>query len=152
MRKVLVFLTAAFIFASGSFLPTAFAQEKPGSPEASVKAFYAWFIRQDAEDRGYPLMNKQIYRYVSKPTVNLLRTQYKTSSLPGDAEYFTNVQDFDEADWAAHIVPHPAIMLDEVALVPVTFGSTDKKTNVVFLRKVDGAWKITKVVDTRDYK
>ncbi|MFM0649479.1 DUF3828 domain-containing protein [Paraburkholderia bryophila] len=152
MRKVLVFLTTAFIFSSGSFLPTAFAEEKPGSPEASVKAFYAWFIRQDAEDRGYPLMSKEIYRYVSKPTVNLLRTQYKTSSLPGDAEYFTNVQDFDEADWTAHIVPHPAIMLDDVALVPVTFGSTDKKTNVVFLRKVDGAWKITKVVDTRDYK
>lgn len=152
MRKVLVFLISAFLFASGSFLSTAFAQEKPGSPEASVKAFYTWFIKQDAEDRGYPLMNKEIYRYVSKPTVNLLRTQYKTSSLPGDAEYFTNVQDFDEADWTAHIVPHAAIMLDDVALVPVTFGSTDKKTNLVFLRKVDGAWKITKVVDTRDYK
>jgi hypothetical protein len=43
-------------------------------------------------------------------------------------------------------------LLDDVALVPVTFGSTEKKTNVVFLRKIDDIWKITKVVDTRDYQ
>jgi hypothetical protein len=47
---------------------------------------------------------------------------------------------------------HPAVILDDVALVPVTSGSTDKKTNVVFLRKQDGTWKIIKVVDTRAYQ
>lgn len=122
------------------------------TPEATVTAFYEWFIKRDAEDRGYPLMDNEILQYVSKKTVDTLRTQYKHNDLPGDAEYFTNVQDFDEADWIAHTTVHPAIMLDDVALVPITFGSAVKKTNVVFLRKIDDIWKITKVVDTRDYR
>jgi hypothetical protein len=151
MRKFLLHVVAALMLVSGSASMTAFAQEKPGSPEASAKAFYTWFIKRDAEDHGYPLMDKEIYRYVSKATVDLLRSQYKKNALPGDAEYFTNVQDFDEADWEANIAVHPAVMLDDVALVPVTFGSTDKKTVVAFLRKIDGVWKVTKVVDTRDY-
>lgn len=136
------------------FFQMAAAQSLPqqSTPEATVKAFYGWFIKRDAEDRGYPLMDKEIFHYVSKQTVDTLRTQYKHNNLPGDSEYFTNVQDFDETDWIAHTVVRPAVMLDDIALVPVTFGSAEKKTNVVFLRKIDGVWKITKVVDTRDYQ
>lgn len=130
MRTNPALVLAALTIACGLFVETAFAAEKPGTPEATAASFYTWFIKLDAEGRGYPVMDKEIYRYVSKPTVDLLRTQYKHNSLPGDAEYFTNVQDFDESDWEAHIAVHPAIMLDGVALVPVTLGSTDKKTNV----------------------
>ncbi|HTH62940.1 MAG TPA: DUF3828 domain-containing protein [Paraburkholderia sp.] len=147
-------LSAVVIVFGLAFFQTAAAQStaQSSTPEATVKAFYEWFIKRDAEDRGYPLMDNEILRYVSRKTVDTLRTQYRHNELPGDAEYFTNVQDFDEADWTAHTAVRPAILLDDVALVPVTLGSADKKTNVVFLRKIDGIWKITKVVDTRDYQ
>lgn len=148
------FFSTLVIVVGMTFFQMAAAQSaaQQFTPEATVKAFYGWFIKRDAEDRGYPLMDKEILQYVSEKTVDTLRTQYKHNDLPGDAEYFTNVQDFDETDWIAHTTVHPAIMLDDVALVPVTFGSSEKKTNVVFLRKIEGIWKITKVVDTRDYQ
>jgi hypothetical protein len=77
-------------------------------------------------------MDNEIFHYVSKKTVDLLRAQYKNNNLPGDAEYFTYVQDFDEADWQAHMFVPPAIMLDGVALMPVTFGSTTKRPTSPF--------------------
>jgi len=122
------------------------------TPETQVKDFYAWFIPHLAADRDYPVMNAEINRHVAKATVDFLRKQYKANNLAEDAEYFTKAQDFDEKDWAAHIAVHPAVMLDKVALVPVTFGSKDKQTNIVFLRQENGTWKITKVVDTLDYR
>jgi hypothetical protein len=146
---------AALMIVSGLSLNQSATAQTPTqrtTPEATVKAFYDWFIKRDAQDHGYPLMDNEIFHYVSKKTVDLLRAQYKNNNLPGDAEYFTNVQDFNEVDWQAHTVVRPAIVLNGVALVPVTFGSTDKKTNVAFLRKQNGIWKITKVVDTRDYE
>ncbi|TDN63566.1 DUF3828 domain-containing protein [Paraburkholderia sp. BL10I2N1] len=153
MRKYLTFLIAALVLIFGVVSqPVAMAQEQQVTPEASVRAFYTWFIKRDSEDRGYPLMDKEIYRYVSKATVDLLRTEYKQNKFAEGAEYFTNVQDYDEQDWIAHIATRPAIMLDDVAVVAVTFGSTDKKTIIAFLRKQDGVWKITKIDDTRDYK
>jgi hypothetical protein len=152
MKKYLVASLAALAIVFGlAFNQTAMADQQ-GTSEATVKAFYTWFIKRDAEDHGYPLMDKEVLRYVSKGTVDRLRAQYKHNDFAEGAEYFTNVQDFDEKDWMANIVVHPAIMLDGVALVPVTFGSVDKKTNIAFLRKLDGVWKITKVVDTRDYQ
>lgn len=155
MRKYLLLVVAAVLVASGVFFNLAIAQEKPGTPEACVRAFYNWYIKQDSQDHGFTPMSNEIYRYVSKGTVDLLRTEYRHNDLPGDADYFTNVQDYDEKDWLAHMAVHPAIMLGNVALVPVTLGRDAKatvKTNVVFLRKQDGVWKITKVDDTRDYK
>lgn len=122
------------------------------TPETRVRDFYAWFIPRLTSDRDYPVMDKEIYRHVAKATVDFLRKQYRANKLSEDAEYFTKVQDFDEKDWAAHIAIHPAIMLDGVALVAVTFGSKDKQTNIVFLRQENGIWKITKVVDTLDYR
>jgi hypothetical protein len=145
------FLAIVLSLALGQAAVAHSATQQP-TPEATVRAFYEWFIKRDAEDREYPLMDRQILRYVAPKTIETLRTQYKHNSLPSDSEYFTNVQDFDESDWIAHTVVHPTIMLDDVALVPVTFGSAEKKTNIAFLRKIDGVWKITKVVDTRDYQ
>ena len=152
MKRYLALFTAALIFAfCGLFQPPAMAQGQQATPESSVKAFYTWFIKQDAQDHGYPLMDKEIFSYVAKDTVTVLRSDYKKNKFAERAEYFTDVQDYDEKDWLDHIAVHPAVMLDDVAVVPVTFGSTDKKTVIAFLRKIDGSWRITKVDDTRDY-
>lgn len=152
MRKYLALLVGVLLVVScGLFQARVMAQAQEATPEAAVKTFYTWFIKRDAEDHGYPLMDKEIYRYVAKGTVDVLRSDYKKNKFAERAEYFTDVQDYDEKDWLAHIAVRSAIMLDDVAVVPVTFGSADKKTVIAFLRKVDGGWKITKVDDTRDY-
>lgn len=127
------------------------AQVNVSTPEAATKAFYTWYIPRLAKDGNYPLMDKEIYRYVNKGTVDLLRSDYKKNKFADQAEYFTKAQDFDEKDWLANMVEHPAITLDGVTVVPVTFGSKEKNTVVVFLRKIDGVWKITKVDDLVDY-
>ena len=128
------------------------AQSDQVTPEASVKAFYTWYFKRD--EKGYPLLDNTILHYLSKDTVTRLRYEYHHNSLPDGHDYFTKVQDYNEKDWAASIAPRPAIIFDDVALVPVTLGTIkdSKQLNLVFLRKEDGAWKITKVDDTLDYK
>lgn len=71
---------------------------------------------------------------------------------PGDSDYLTKVQDYDEQDWSGNIATCRTIMLGDVAVIPVTFGSKDKISVSVFLRKQGGNWKITKVDDTLDYQ
>lgn len=127
------------------------AQGKAATPEANTKAFYAWYIKLQAKS-VYPLTDSGIYNYVSKDTVDRLREAYRRNELPGDADYFTKVQDYDEKDWSEHTVARAPILLEDVAVVPVTFGSKDKISVLVFLRKLGDGWKITKVEDTQDFQ
>ncbi|MGF6965967.1 hypothetical protein OKW43_002995 [Paraburkholderia sp. WC7.3g] len=153
MRKYLaVFVAMLLLTFNGVSYAGNATHAQQATPETRVKDFYTWFIPRLAADDAYPITDKEIYRHVAKETVHFLRSQYQANKLPEDAEYFTKVQDFDEKDWGAHIEVHPAVMLGSVALVPVTFGSKDKQTNIVFLRQENGIWKITKVVDTLDYR
>lgn len=148
MRKTLNVL----IFVSCIFFQSLALAHAPdlSTPESSVTAFYKWFIQRSSEKHGYALMDDDIYSYVSKPTVDFLRAEYRQNRFAEQAEYFTRVQDYDDQDWLAHIAAHRAVLLDGVAVVPVTFGSTEKNTIVAFLRKQGSVWKITKVVDTKD--
>jgi hypothetical protein len=131
--------------------PTAMAESKLDAPAARVAAFYSWFMKNDS-DRSYPLNKQEIYDYVSKETVEKLRVDYKRGGAPNGVDYFLKVQDYDGQDWLAHIELHPVIMLDGVAVVPVTFGSNQKVDVLVFLEKQSGLWKITKVDDTWAYQ
>ncbi|KXU82633.1 hypothetical protein CI15_34555 [Paraburkholderia monticola] len=150
MKKYFAVLAMFSIFA---FNLAAMAAAPLSTPESVTRAFYTWFIKHLADDDVYPLMDKSISRYVAPSTVDVLRSDYKANRFAEGAEYFTNVQDFDEKDWTDHMLVRPAMMLDDVALVAVTFGlASTRKTNVVFLRKINGVWKITKVVDTSDYR
>nr|WP_204631487.1 DUF3828 domain-containing protein [Dyella mobilis] len=120
------------------------------TPEADVKAFYAWYVPLTAQLKN-PLIDDHIYAYVEKKTIDALRDDYKHDKLPGDTDYFTKVQDFDEKDWASHVVIRPPITLDNVAVILATFGSGATKSNIViFLRQQGGTWKIMKVEDTDD--
>jgi Protein of unknown function (DUF3828) len=152
MRKILVSSLVVFAMIVSVAFSWGANERQQNTPEATVKTFYTWFLNRDAENHGYPLMDNTVLRYVAKDTVGLLRTRYKQNYFAERAEYFTNVQDFDEKDWLAHMSVRPALMLGDVALVAITLGSTETKTNVAFLRNFDGIWKITKVVDTRDYE
>ena len=118
--------------------------------QARVKAFYSWYIKLNG-NLAYPLLDRKIFDFVAKDTVDRLRSDYEHDRLPGDGDYFLKVQDEDDRDWLAHIATRPAAVLGGVTVIAVTFGSTDKVSVLVFMRKIDGAWKITKVEDTAGY-
>ncbi|MFM0167635.1 MULTISPECIES: DUF3828 domain-containing protein [Paraburkholderia] len=150
MKKLLTLAVSVLLLAGGLlFQQRAFADS--ATPDATTKVFYAWYIKLESKDT-YPLLDKGIYVYVTKATVDRLRSAYRHNRLPGDSDYFTKVQDYDEQDWSNNIETHQAIMLGDVAVVPVTFGSKDKISVLVFLRKQGDGWKITKVDDTLDYQ
>lgn len=153
MRKILLILPALVgVFCTFLQSPAIAQAHQATTPEATTRAFYTWFIKRDSENHGYALMDKEVYRYISRPTIELLRAEYKKNRFAEQTEYFTKVQDYDQDDWLAHIATHPAIQLDDVVLVPVTFGSAEKKTILAFLRKENDNWKIIKVDDTQGEK
>ena len=144
----LTILTVSFGICTGQ--PTR-ANGAPNEAQARVEAFYTWYIRRNGNP-GYPLLDRKIYDFVAKDTVDRLRNDYAHDRLPGDSDYFLKVQDEDDRDWLAHIATQPAVALGDVTVIPVTFGSADKVSVLVLLRKIDGAWKITRVQDTADYR
>ena len=150
VRKFLLPLVLVLAVVTGAFSHSyAFAHDR-NAPD-DVKAFYSWYIGKQS-GAALPLLDKNIYGYVNKETVDRLRTAYRHDRLPGGSDYFTKVQDYDEHDWLANIVVATPVTLGDVTIVPVTFGSKDKVSVIVFLRKQGDAWKIVKVDDTRDFE
>lgn len=146
-------LISVFIVALSFVVPlhAALAASTVQAPEARARAFYSWFIAHDT-DQSYPLNLPAIDQYVTAKTVSRLRDDYARSGPPGGVDYFLKVQDYDGKEWLEHIDARPAIMLGDVAVVPVTFGAKTKTGVLVFMRLVDGTWKITKIDDTDDYR
>ncbi|GGA08152.1 DUF3828 domain-containing protein [Dyella caseinilytica] len=149
MKRLLsVILVALSLLAP---LQATFAAGAPIAPGERAVAFYTWFIEHDT-DTSYPLKLPVIEQFVTTETVDRLRDDYARSGPPGGVDYFLKVQDYDSRDWLTHIEMHPTITLGDVAVVPITFGSKDKTSVLVFMRLIDGTWKITKIDDTRDYR
>lgn len=145
MKKYIIFLYLLLVsvFSLGA---------EPGqSPDLMVRDFYTWFIEHD-NDQVYPLNLPDVDRYVLKETVNLLRKDYERSGPPGGVDYFLKVQDYDGKDWLRNMSIQKPVVLGDVSVVPVTFGSAEKTSVMVFVRLMDGEWRITKIDDTRDYR
>jgi len=152
MNRYFLSLLALFGLIFGLlFQQTSIAAGTQSTPESTTRQFYVWYMKKDVGS-GFIMLDKQAYDYVARCTVDRLRDDYKHGSLPGDTDYFLKVQDYDERDWSLNMAIGHAIALDEVAVVPVTFGSRNKISVLVFLRKQDGIWKITKVDDTSSYQ
>lgn len=147
MKRLLPLLALCLL----AFSQYTFASDAQDAPQARASAFYAWYIKTGSKPT-FPLLDNGIFEYVAKDTVNRLRNDYRHDRLPGDTDYFLKVQDEDEQDWLSHIATHRVAMPGDVAVVPVTFGSRDQTTVIVFMRKIAGTWKITKVDDTSDYR
>lgn len=150
MKKYFILALAGLAIASGLLDQPANADGTPHAARTTVQAFYTWYIKLNAR-LTYPLLDTKIFDFVSKETVDRLRSDYEHDRLSGGGDYFLKVQDEDEQDWLAHVVVHPVVMLGDVAVVPVTFGSADKVSVLVVMRRFEGRWKITRVDDTRDY-
>lgn len=143
--RLLRWLTIGTLFLAAL---AAHAREQ-ASPEAAVRAFYAWYFARDAKG-SFPLLDEGIRAHVAKRTVDGLRDAYRRNDLPGDADYFLKVQDY-QRDWPSNVDVRQASLLDDIAVVPVLFGSAQKVGVVVFLQREDQRWKIVKVDDTRGY-
>lgn len=120
-------------------------------PEDLVSAFYTWYIKKQTAP-GFPVLDREITKYVASPTIKRLRSDYEHDTLPGDADYFTKVQDYDDQDWLRSIRTATPIKLGDVTVVPVTFGSKDQVSVLVFLERDGTGWRIIKVDDTLGYQ
>jgi hypothetical protein len=144
-------LFSFFAFCLLAFAHNAFAAGATDTPESRASEFYTWYLKT-GEDLTFPLLKPGILDYVAKDTVTKLRSDYKHNRLPEDVDYFLKVQDEDDQDWLSHIAPRQVTMIGDVAVVPVMFGSKSQSGVVVFMRKIAGVWKITKVASTFDYR
>jgi len=150
MKKLLSTLAITLLFLPILSL-AATANDSIAKPEATVSAFYTWYIKKQSH-QIFPLLDHEISKYVADPTVKRLRSDYKHNTLPGDADYFTKVQDNDEQDWLRNIRTASPITLGDVTVVPVTFGSRDQVSVLVFLKREKAGWRIIKVDDTLGYE
>jgi hypothetical protein len=146
MRKILSFWVASFLM-TFSFASYADAVTSPG---LQAKQFYVWYINKQV-NQVFPLLDREIGRYVDTSTVESLRRDYKRDQLPGGADYFLKVQDYDERDWLAHIKPGRPLTFGDAVVVPVSFGSRRDVTVLVFFTKQHDGWKIIKVDDMLPY-
>jgi hypothetical protein len=146
MKKILSFWFAGFLMA---FSCASYADALT-SLGLQAKQFYVWYINRQV-NQVFPLLDREIGRYVDPSTVESLRRDYRRDQLPGGADYFLKVQDYDERDWLAHIKPGRPLTFSEAVVVPVSFGSRSEVTVLVFFTKRHDGWKIIKVDDMLPY-
>lgn len=149
--RIILSTLALTLILPALFCQTATAAEAAAKPEVTVSVFYGWYIKKQT-DHVFPLLDPEISKYVADPTIKRLRSDYKRDALPGDADYFTKVQDFDDWDWLQNIRTANPIALGDVTVVPVTFGSKDQVSVLVFLQRQGAGWRIIKVDDTLGYQ
>ncbi|MGN6263728.1 MAG: DUF3828 domain-containing protein [Ralstonia sp.] len=146
MRKALSIWFATFLMA---FSCASYA-DAATSPGLQAKQFYVWYINKQV-NQVFPLLDRELGRYVDASTVESLRRDYKRDQLPGGADYFLKVQDYDERDWLAHIKPGKPLTFGDAVVLPVSFGSRSEVTVLVFFTKRRDGWKIIKVDDMLPY-
>ena len=146
MRKALSIWFATFLMAF-SCAPYADAATSPG---LQAKQFYVWYINKQV-NQVFPLLDREIGRYVDASTIESLRRDYTLGQLPGGVDYFMKVQDYDERDWLAHIRLGKPLTFGDAVVVPVIFGSRSEVTVLVFFTKRRDGWKIIKVDDMLPY-
>ncbi|CAJ0741826.1 hypothetical protein R16034_02839 [Ralstonia edaphis] len=146
MKKTLSFWLAGFLMA---FSCASYADALT-SLGLQAKQFYVWYINKQV-NQVFPLLDREIGRYVDASTVESLRRDYRRDQLPGGADYFLKAQDYDERDWLAHIKPGRPLTFSEAVVVPVSFGSRSEVTVLVFFTKRHDGWKIIKVDDMLPY-
>jgi len=151
MTRFLSLLAAVACAIAVSLASTAQAAGPQDTPEATAISFYTWFIQHDS-DQTYPLREPDIDRYVAKNTVARLRNDYAQAGAPNGVDYFLKVQDYDSRDWLQHMHAQHALMLGDIAVVPVSFGSQNPVHVLVFMKRFDARWKIIKIDDTWEYR
>jgi hypothetical protein len=116
------------------------------TPQASLTAFYHWYLRALASDRN-PLRDDRpkLEGYVSKGLLQEIdRRANKPEGL--DEDYFIEAQDFLD-DWANNIVVSNVRIDGSAASAMVTLGATKHSRQPLALNLINegNSWKISKV-------
>lgn len=130
------------------FYGTSFAST---TPEEFVREFYDWYVRAFFVERKDPVLNDEIYRYVSRCTVE--RCRVASDRQEWDSDYFVAAQDYDEA-WIKDIKAYDAIVINATTvIVPVNISgaATGHPGLLVFLKSEGDTFRIIKVEKLRHW-
>lgn len=138
-----VLVVAILIFPGSSFART--------SPEAFVREFYDWYVREFFIEQKDPVLNDKIYRYVSRCTVE--RCRIASDRQEWDSDYFVAAQDYDE-EWIKDVKAYGAIAINATTvIVPVNISgaATGHPGLLVFLKSEGDTFRIIKVEKLRHW-
>lgn len=144
MRNVL--RTYILICFSLLFIAQPVRAEAPLAPDATVSAFYGWYLHALSADHD-PLHDDkaQLSTYVSTALIREIERQINSPNGL-DADYFIQSQDYLD-DWLTNISVTKTTINGDTASVVVTLGTTKEsiwKLGVT-LKKERNLWKIRKV-------
>ena len=124
---------------------------KQQTPEQLVRDFYAWHFEKIREDKPYE-QKPAIYAYVTKETI-----EYIDGDKYSTTDYFTKIGMYSYAWRNVKVKTGQVIaMSNDMFVVPVTFKIKDGNYQedffvVAFVKKENGSFYITKVVDIYPY-
>lgn len=116
------------------------------APEASVSAFYKWYLKSMAANKN-PLIDDRanLGKYVSSALIKEIDKQmHSPEGL--DADYFIQAQDYLD-DWESNIVMSKTEIKGKSASMLVTLGATKESRYrlALTLVKEGDVWKIRKI-------
>lgn len=107
-------------------------------------AFYRWYL-DHADDRTIPADQAAIGAYLTAACHMQLAADYRANRFADVGDPLLAVQDYEEANWKAHVSAAEPTGFPEDPHV-VTLGSGQGRANLcVHLRHPGRAWKISKV-------
>ena len=108
-------------------------------------AFYRWYL-DHADDQTIPTDQAAIGAYLTTACRRQLTAEYRANRFADAGDPFLAVQDYDEADWKAHVSAAEPTGFPEDPHVVVTLGSGQGRADLcVHFQHVGRAWKISKV-------
>lgn len=118
------------------------------SPEAVLKAFYSWYIR-DVQAMKIPIDDdkKMLRKYVSGETLRWIDSLSRSGTY--DADYFLKSQDVLD-DWPDHVAVSDIEIHGQTAAEKVFIGAARNLKLDVFMTRDGGTWKIRMVRKASD--
>jgi len=113
-----------------------------GNVEQQATTFYTWYISQISEMKN-PLADPLLKKYVTPESFKSLMHAYSANEI--NVDYFTQVQDFDDKDWLAHIKVEQVIADPICTNVYLSLGSINPTRIVDCFVKNEGQWQIKTV-------
>lgn len=118
------------------------AQTANSTPEATIKNFYGWYVREIAKNK-FPLTEQpaKMKQFITLRCYNENKRAYDKNEF--DADYFISAQDFDES-WATNVKISNVKIVGNKATANVILDGKDGFDSKLKLKlvKEKAVWKI----------
>jgi hypothetical protein len=126
---------------------SAVAQTVNSTPEATIKGFYSWYVKEISKNK-FPLTEQpaKMKTFITARCYNENKKTYDKNEF--DADYFIAAQDFDEK-WATNIKVSNVKIVGNKATANVLLdgkGSFDNKLKLKLVKE-KSSWKIDTIVN-----